>query len=430
MNGFRLISYCISHMWMMIFLMAFSRRRYSVKTTAGILTAAFLLLSGLEVLHFLPGSNPRAYALIVVVQILIVQGTAIVISEFRDFRALFTGLTASNYTLPGTVGGVYLHIMSDWTLVAYAYEILMNAGILWILVKVLRSTYLEIQAQNRGEWSAMCLMPSLFYVSATGVEMVAHGSGRPLEAMMAMMFFLITMQLSYYLVFLMIGKLYREERAVKDREIMRAGIRALRHKLEELGETERKIAVHLHDRRHLVRIMQEMMAEKNYDGMNQMLEQMQDMTEVRCPAHYTDNAPVNGVLVYYASEAEKKGIPFFVHMELPESLRVNDWQLAVVIGNLLDNAVLACEEMGGETGARLERNIRVTGRQARGQVLVEVCNTCGGEVVFDSDTGLPVTSRGENHGIGLQSVAHFVERNQAAFDCGVEQGVFFARILI
>lgn len=411
---------------MMCFLLAFTQRRYSVKKTVFFLLAAFFMLSGLEILHYYFISSEQAYSIMVVLQILVLQSVTLLISEYRDFRALFTGLMSSNYVLPGVMSSAYMYVLTEWMSASVVYEILMNAILLWMLIYLLRPIYLEIQGEGRGEWMNMCLMPSLFYISALGLDLVAKGSGKPMKAMLTVMFFLATMYIAYILVFRMIGRLYREQQAMREREILEAGIRALRHELDEMSETEHKIAVHVHNKKHMIQIMQEMMAEKNYNGMNQMLERMQEMTEVSCPVRYTDNAAVNGVLVSYGAEAVKKDIEFSARLELPEKLRVNDWQLAVVIGNLLDNAILACEKMEKDR----DRHIRVTARQMRRQVLIEIRNTCTKNIIFDPETGLPVSQRGADHGIGMHSVAYFAEKNQVTFSCGVEQGEFFARILI
>ncbi len=426
MDEFRIICYCISHFCMMCFLLAFTQRRYSMRKTIGILAAAFSILAGLEVLNYFIDRSEQAYSVTVVLQIMVLQGVAILISEFRDIRALFTGLLSSNYVLPGVMSSVYVYILTGWMAASVVYELVINAALLWMLICLLRPIYLEIQRGGRGEWLTMCLMPSLFYISAQGLDLVAKSSGKPMKAMLTVMFFLATMYLAYILVFRMIGKLYREQQTVREREILKAGIRALRHELDEMGETERKIADHVREKKRLIRIMQEMMAEKNYAGMNRMLEQMQEMTEVSCPAHYTDNAAVNGVLVSYAAEAFKKGIGFSARLELPDKLRVNDWQLAVVVGNLLDNAILACEEGTGDA----DRRIQMTARQMHGQTLIEIKNTCTKDIIFDPESGLPVSGRGTGHGIGMRSVAYFAEKNRAFFSCAVEQGEFFARLLI
>lgn len=429
MDLFRLVSYCISHICMMGFLMAFSRLRYSWGKTLGILSGSALTLIFLEVLRYCGPGSSKVYFLVTGLQILAVQAPAMLISDFRGFRALFTGFSSSNYVLPGTITGIYLYILTGKPLLALAVEILLHLVTLWFLISALRPLYLEIQTKRQNSWMSMCLMPALLYVSAMGLDLAVKGSDKPMTALFTMLSFLLTVYASYLLVFHVIQKLNQEQRILGEREILHASIRALKREQEEIRASEHKIAVHIHDNRHMLRMMQQLMAEGDYDGVNQMLGQMEDITEVRQPKHYSDIVAVNGVLSYYAAAAEKKGILLDVQMELPEDFanrHVNEWGLAVVLGNLMDNAIRSC----GAVSCAADRGIRVRARQVKGQVLIEMWNRFEGQLSFDPKSGLPVSHRGEGHGVGLRSVAYFAEKNQAAFDCGVEEGEFVARILI
>lgn len=426
MDIFRLICYSISHIFMMGFLLEFSRLRYTRRKTAAILGGSAAGLIFIEILGSVFLSAMPSHLIVIVSQIMILQGSAFLISECRDFRTLFTGLTSSNYVLPGTITGVYLYRLTERMLPVFVVEILLHLGILWFLIRELKPVYLSIQSEMRGRWLSLCLMPALFYISALGLDLAVRGSEREFTALLTMLFFLMTMYASYLLVFKMIDKLHQSQQKLSEQEILRASIQALKREQAEIQEIKQKLAVNMHDNRHLVRIMQEMLLEENYNGVKQMLEKMESMTEVHCPIRYCENIPVNGVMVYYAAEAKQNQIALTVQLDLPEKLPVDEWGLAVVMGNLMDNAIRSCSKISDIS----RRSIQVTARPVRGQLLLEIRNSCDGQPRFDSQSGLPVSDQGENHGIGLRNVMYFAEKNHAAFDCGVEQGVFFVRMLI
>lgn len=426
MDYFHLISYSISHISMMGFLLFFSCRKYSAIRTAAVVGAAAAVLIVLEFVQAQTHDAAAAGTFILVMQTVIAQGTAVWISEFRDGRALFTGLTSSNYVLPGVLISAYVYMLTNRMGMALLVEILIHAGLLAGGIRFFRKEYIGIQTVGCGRWIPMCLMPSLLYLFALSLMVAVSGSDRRGQAALAMIFFLFTMYACYYLVFRLLWTLHRDREERKEREVLRAGIRSLRREENEIRETEEKIAAHLRKRGHLVTIMQQMMEEKDYDGVKEVLKLIENMTEVHKPTRYCDNAPINGVVVFYAGEAKEKQVEFSARLDLPEKLRVNDWELAVVLGNLLDNALLASENVKKS----LDRSTVITARQIREQILIEVRNHCDTTVVFDEDTGLPVSNRGENHGIGMHSVAYFAEKNQCTFDCGLENNEFFARILI
>lgn len=426
MDMFRLICYSISHVFMMGFLLEFSRLRYTRRKTAAILGCSAAGLIIIEILGWVWLDTMPSHLIVIGLQIFILQGSAFLISDCRDFRALFTGLTSSNYVLPGTITGVYLYRLTERMLPVFVVEILIHLVMLRFLIRELKTVYLSIQSEMGGRWLSMCVMPTLFYISARGLDLAVWGSEREFTALLTMLFFLMTMYAAYLLVFKMIDKLHQSQQKLSEQEILRASIQALKREQAEIQEIKQKLAVNIHDNRQLVRIMQEMLQEENYDGVKQMLEKMESRTEVHCPIRYCENIPINGVMVYYAAEAKENQIAIKVQLDLPGKLQVDEWRLAVVIGNLMDNAIRSC----GKISDVSRRTIQVTARPVRRQLLLEVCNSCDEQPRFDLQSGLPLSDQGENHGIGLRNVAYFAEKNQAVFDCGVEQGEFFVRMLI
>lgn len=423
MEQFRLICYCISHICMMGFLFAFTRRRYSIKVTAVAVAASAAVLLVLEAAGYL---FPSKKLPIILIQILTLQGTAFFISDYRDSRGLFTGLSASNYVLPGVMTSLYLYVLTGWGMGVLFFELIINLFVLYVLVHSLLPAYRELQMEQKKRWPTLCLMPTFFYLTALGLELAVRESGEPVSALLTMIFFLLSMYASYLLIFRMMQKLWQDQQNVKEREILKSGIRALRFEEEKLRTAKREIAAHIEGRRKLMERMYIQLKKQDYDGVRQILAQMQGMTEVRQTERFCNNAPVNGVMIYYMSEAQQRGIGVSVRMDFPKKLRVSDWELAVVIGNLMDNAVIACEKIR----EGVKKKIQVTARTAHGQFLLEIRNTCQERVVLDPQTGIPVSSRGEDHGFGMRSVAYFAEKNQVIFDCGVEAEEFFVRLLI
>lgn len=423
MESFRVICYCISHICMMGFLFVFTRRRYSPGRTAGLLAVS---AAGLILLELLGAGDLLPQGLVVVLQIFIMQGSSLMISEYRDARGLFTGLCASNYVLPGVMVCLYLHVLTGWMASLLVLEVVIHLLVLEAFSHSLLPVYRVIQMEKKEQWLVMCLMPSLFYLSAMGLDLAVRGSNKPVMALLTMVFFLLTLYAFYLLIFRMILRLRQDQQAVKEREILSAGIRALQWEAAELRETEQKITEHLNERRELMHAMAAELVKQDYEAAGQILVQMQDMTEVRQSVHYCNNAPVNGVMVYYASEALAQDTALSVQMDFPERLRVSDWELAVVVGNLMDNALLACQKIPDKR----RRQIHVTARTVHSQFLLEIRNTFLEPVVFSPENGLPLSGRGENHGIGVNSVAYFAEKNQVLFDCGTEAEEFYARLLI
>ena len=108
---------------------------------------------------------------------------------------------------------------------------------------------------------------------------------------------------------------------------------------------------------------------------------------------------------------------------VPEELTVSDIDLCVVIGNLIDNAVEACEKVEAE-----KRFIRLYIGILRRQLYLSVSNATN-EVVRKFDEEYITTKRG-NHGHGLKRINNIVDKYDGYINRKNEPGVFVTEIML
>ena len=121
------------------------------------------------------------------------------------------------------------------------------------------------------------------------------------------------------------------------------------------------------------------------------------------------------------------GIRFQVEFHYPDPGAYDAFDVGIILQNLLQNAVEACEKVGEG-----ERFIVLTGKRKGRFFLIEVKNSFAGEVVFGQD-GLPVTTKQEDapmHGIGLANVRREAEKYMGELELKAVQQEFFATVLL
>ena len=121
------------------------------------------------------------------------------------------------------------------------------------------------------------------------------------------------------------------------------------------------------------------------------------------------------------------GIRFQVEFHYPDPRAYDAFDVGIILQNLLQNAVEACEKVGED-----ERFIVLTGTRKGRFFLIEVKNSFAGEVVFGQD-GLPVTTKQEDasmHGIGLANVRREAEKYMGELELKAVQQEFFATVLL
>lgn len=57
-------------------------------------------------------------------------------------------------------------------------------------------------------------------------------------------------------------------------------------------------------------------------------------------------------------------------------------------------------------------------------LLIRMKNAYKKEIIFDAETGLPKSRKGQSHGFGLQSVQAFSDKIGGNISCYCEDGVF------
>ncbi len=121
------------------------------------------------------------------------------------------------------------------------------------------------------------------------------------------------------------------------------------------------------------------------------------------------------------------GVRFQVDFHYPEAGAYDAFDMGIILQNLLQNALEACEKVN--EGARF---IALTGKRKGRFFLVEVKNSFAGEVVFGRD-GLPVTTKKADapmHGIGLSNVRREAEKYMGELELKTNQQEFSAAVLL
>ena len=119
----------------------------------------------------------------------------------------------------------------------------------------------------------------------------------------------------------------------------------------------------------------------------------------------------------------KENIEINYKAQVPATLTVSDIDLCVLIGNLIDNAVEACDEMEGG-----KRFIRLYIGVLKQQLYICISNTTK-EIVRKLDEEYITTKRG-NHGHGLKRINKIVEKYEGYINRKNEPGVFVTEIML
>lgn len=422
---FEFLSNRISFAFIMLFLLLFLELRCN--RLMSVLTAVFAYLS-----EFLLGymcyftDFGRHYPMFfTVVSILLIQGVAFLLGSYRDFRTVFTAVSGSSFIVLGTALGTVTFLYTRDAAIGLVVVGLVQSLIMVGLVLTVRKPYLETMKQPGRYWRVLWIIPSAFFaINYTAQTWPSNLIETPSNAITCIVSSL-TMMICYAMLFQLFDMWRKKEQLAQDNRFLDIYARGLRHEMETIRMAEDRTAYWRHDMRHMFRLIAAFAREGESEKCLELLQEMDERIVETRAVHYCDNVTLNGVLSGCAAMAQRENVRYECQADVPKTLEnTNEFILAVVLSNLVENAINAASKAEGE------RWVSVQILPVKGQLRLEVRNTYAGEITISPQTGLPQSAQGEGHGFGLRSVQALCERYKAVFHYATEEGHIFRVTLL
>ena len=148
----------------------------------------------------------------------------------------------------------------------------------------------------------------------------------------------------------------------------------------------------------------------------------------------TGNVGLDAILSSKVSIARKNNIEVNCTAKVPQNLSVGDVHLCAIVGNLMDNAIEACEKMkvdaggSGSEGLAAPRFIRVYIGVFKSQLYISVTNST--KEKKRRRLSELVTSKLGEHGFGLRRIDKITEKYGGYVNRKNEPGVFATEVML
>lgn len=242
--------------------------------------------------------------------------------------------------------------------------------------------------------------------------------------------FLVLLGLSVYVSIIHSLKTITKQYAMREenqkmqaeREYLQLAVGNMSQRLTLMEEVSAQNSRSAHDRRHFNNVLLELLEQgKSLEAAT--LLQSQNQTSPKISKVYCENPAVNAAVCHYAGLAEQVGIPAELALDIPGNLPVDALELAMVVSNLMENAIQACVGLPQDRPPYLRFSCRSVGR-----LLLEMSNPCVEGTALD-ESGYPVTND-TGHGLGSKSVIAFAKKYDGELLYQIENGVFRVRLLV
>lgn len=178
---------------------------------------------------------------------------------------------------------------------------------------------------------------------------------------------------------------------------------AYQAQLEVVQQSQMRLRCLRHDMKNHLFQMQRFLEENDLDALWEYLNTTKSYLYDAQWVPYTQNEAVNSILNYKLAPLRQTKAYLQIRVELPETFTFQVFDLNVILGNLLDNAI----EASGHIFPEEQRHIKLTLKAEMGLIRLHVGNRFDGFLPKDKSTRKADT---QNHGIGLKSVEEIVRK--------------------
>lgn len=205
---------------------------------------------------------------------------------------------------------------------------------------------------------------------------------------------------------------HKAELEERDKQMLQMKVKAMEEQYREMLKS-RKI---VHDMKNHLLALKQYTQERDWKGLEEYLNELsRDMLDYNYQI-WTGNRMLDMILNQKEKEAEKQKIQMQINTEVFSTLPFTDREIISLFGNLLDNALEACEQIKGK-----ERWIWIKIKKKNRLIYIEIANAIA-KKPDQNETGF-ISTKKENglHGYGMKNIRDIVEKYEGIFQYEIRE---------
>ena len=206
-------------------------------------------------------------------------------------------------------------------------------------------------------------------------------------------------------------------------DVLEREINEYREQLVLIKKSQTKINALKHDFKHHILALTKLSSTQDYNGIIEYLNNIK--TFILDEKTYVDsgNNDIDSILNYFIQNAKNKNIEVLVNIKIGKEMKINFFDLNIILGNLMDNAI--------EGTLNAEKKIIMLSMELDRKVLYINIKNSYDQVVRIKDNKLMTRKSDKiSHGIGLENIRFIVNKYNGQLDINYDENVFEVDILL
>ena len=288
--------------------------------------------------------------------------------------------------------------------------------------------YIENKKVSGYMWHYLWIIPAIFYliwnyVSYSGNLSSNENRMNPINAL-----FLLCINAGSILIYRMIiktVKMHEKNTALLAENhvlsIQRLQYDSLNERLDNMRRTR-------HDLRHYTALLTQIRDNKDFDALDDLINMYTEKNLLNAPLVCCENETVNVILALYSETAHNNDIKLSIKANIPKNIFVDQKDISVLFGNILENATHACKEVKEDRFINL--NAAYTENPNGSDSITLVVKNNYAIEPSESENGIFRSTKHSGDGIGISSVRSIAEKYKGASTFTHEDGTFTVSVIL
>lgn len=218
----------------------------------------------------------------------------------------------------------------------------------------------------------------------------------------------------------------KQYEGMAEKRVLEEQTLAYEQQVKLITQNEQAIKHVKHDMKNHIIVIKKMLQDGSYDRLESYIDKIEESSLINVDSQDTGNFEFDAMLASKVGYIQSKGIRVESTVLIPEGLRVDGFDISIIVGNLLDNAMRAVQNLDEES-----RWIKFFAFYNRNVFNIIVSNPYAGSIRFNQNH-MPETTKKEMqlHGIGLKSVKCATEKYQGSLEITAESNIFKAEVVL
>ena len=226
-------------------------------------------------------------------------------------------------------------------------------------------------------------------------------------------------------VFYMINDLLKREIKIRENEVFQLKARNQTDMYRSISENFVKQRKKTHEYKNQIMCIESLIEMENYDELKDYVKSISGNLSTELDYIKTNNVIIDAILNSKYKETLDKGIVFIFQINDLSGIKMCDEDIVVILSNLLNNAIEACEKCSGKKFMKMKLV------KEKDNIIISVKNTYDGKLnIKDGEIQTSKKYEMDEHGVGIKNIIEDITKYQGSYAIRNDNNEFYFSVIL